>query len=127
GGGGGGEHGRTRPLPGQRVRRAAVADGEVRGHLLVAVRGGSAPAAGAGAVLPLLQRGAAAPGPGLPDAGGGLPRALGAAAWGSAGPGGACGAKAGAMVGGVQPCSLRPSPPGPAEGSDVGERSSPGL
>ena len=38
-GGGGGEHGRQGPLPGQRVRGAAVADGEVRGHLPVAVRG----------------------------------------------------------------------------------------
>ena len=71
-GGGGGEHGRAGPLPGQRVRGAAVAEGEVRGHVPVAVRGGAGVAAGAGAVLPVLQRGAAAPVAGLPDAGGGV-------------------------------------------------------
>ena len=35
-GGGSGEHGRQGSVPGQRVRGAAVADGEVRGHLPVA-------------------------------------------------------------------------------------------
>src|SRR5262249_42166015 len=72
-GGGGGEHGRAGPLPGQRVRGAAVADGQVRGHLPVGVRDGAAVAAGAGALLPVLQRGAAAPSPGLPDPGPSLP------------------------------------------------------
>src|SRR5262249_6485256 len=56
-----------------RVCGAAMADGEVRGPLLVALRVGAAVAAGAGAVLPVLQRGAFAPSPGLPDAGPGLP------------------------------------------------------
>jgi hypothetical protein len=36
------------------------------------VRGGTGPGGGAGAVLPLLQRGTGAPVAGLPDAGGGL-------------------------------------------------------
>src|SRR5207248_893544 len=72
-GGGGGEHGRQGALPGQRVRGAAVADGQVRRHLPVAVRRRAAVAARAGAVLPVLQRGAPAPGPGLPAAGGRVP------------------------------------------------------
>jgi putative transposase len=37
GGRGGGTHGRQRAVPGQRVRGAAVADGQVRGHLPVAL------------------------------------------------------------------------------------------
>jgi transposase InsO family protein len=52
-GGSPGEHGWAGPLPGQRVRGAAMADSQVRGHLPVAARGGAAVAAGAGAVLPL--------------------------------------------------------------------------
>src|SRR5262245_6886032 len=68
-GGGGGEHGRSGAVPGQRVRGAAVADGQVRGPLPVGLRRSAAAGAGAGAVLPVLQRGAAAPGPGVPNAG----------------------------------------------------------
>jgi transposase InsO family protein len=49
-----------------------VADGQVRGHLSVAVRRGAATATGARALLPVLQRRAAASGAGLPDTCGGL-------------------------------------------------------
>src|SRR5581483_4526422 len=69
-GGGGGEHGRSGPLPGQRLCGAAVADGQVRRHLPVALRGRAAVTAGAGALLRVLQRGASAPSPRLPDTGG---------------------------------------------------------
>src|SRR5205085_1162198 len=112
--------------PGQRVRGAAVADGQVRGHLPVAVRGGAPVAARAGPVLPVLQRGTSPSSLGLPDAGGGVP-----------------GGPSEGEVGGVRGRhSFSPRPPsapvkggrgenecpgvGPT-GSDVGERSSPGL
>src|SRR4029077_6369177 len=45
GGGGVREDGRAGSVPGQRVRRAVMADGQVRGHLPGAVRGGAAVAA----------------------------------------------------------------------------------
>jgi hypothetical protein len=52
-------------MPQLRIRDLFVAE-----VISVAVRGGAAVAAGAGAVLPALRRGALAPGPGLPNAGG---------------------------------------------------------
>ena len=58
---------------GQRVRGAAVEEREIRGHLHSRLRDGAGAAPGAGAVLRLLQRRAAAPVAGLPDPGGGLP------------------------------------------------------
>ena len=70
---GGGEHGRSGPLPGQRVRGAAVAVGEVRGRVPAVLRGGAGTGARAGSVLPVLQRRAPASVAGLPDALGGVP------------------------------------------------------
>ena len=70
---GGGEHGRAGAVPGQRVRRAAVAEREVRGRVHAGVRDGAGAAAWAGEVLRLLQRRAAAPVARLPDPGGRLP------------------------------------------------------
>src|SRR5207248_4005087 len=119
-------HGRSGPLPGQRVRGATVADGQVRGHLPVVLRGGAATAAGAGEVFPVLQRGASAPGSGVPSPGDGV--------WAGASRG---------EVGGVKrrhSFSHR-TPSTPVKGvrcekeclggwptvSDGGERSSPGL
>src|SRR5438105_5878627 len=63
------QHGRTRPCPGQRVHRAAVALVEVRVDLprRLPQRGGSV--AGAGSLLSLLQSSAPAPGARLPHAG----------------------------------------------------------
>ena len=63
-----GEHGWQGPLPGQRVRGEAVADGQARTHLPVSLREGAAVACWPGAVLPLLQRGETAPRAGLPEA-----------------------------------------------------------
>src|SRR5437016_3380824 len=60
-----------------------MADGEVRGHLPVAVRGGARAAARPGAVLPVLQRGAFASNLRVPHAGDSLPGALGAYQGGS--------------------------------------------
>src|SRR5207244_4863156 len=73
--GGADEHGRSRAVAGQRVRRAAVAEREVRRGVPVASCHGAGPPLGAAALLRLLQRGSSAPIAEGPDAGGGLPGA----------------------------------------------------
>ena len=54
-GGGGGEHGWPGPVPGQRVRGAAVADGEVRGRVPAGLRDGAGVAAGLGRYFPFYN------------------------------------------------------------------------
>jgi hypothetical protein len=65
----GGEHGGAGAGVGQRVRRAAVEEREIRGYLHPGLRGGAGAAPGAGPVLRLLQRRAASSVAGLPDSG----------------------------------------------------------
>lgn len=62
------QHGWVRAVQRQRIRGAAVADGEVRGGLLQR-KGGQGWARG---LLPLLQHPKAPPGPGLLDTGVGV-------------------------------------------------------
>ena len=69
-GGRGDQHGWSRSLDGQRVRRAIVADVEVRVHLPSRLRHAACVASGAGQILPVLQRGTIARGLGLPHASG---------------------------------------------------------
>ena len=58
GGGRAGEHGRSWPVDGQRVRRTPVADGEVRAPLPARLRDAASLAGGPGGLLSVLQRGA---------------------------------------------------------------------
>src|SRR5579884_960532 len=67
-----GEHGRQGTVPGQRIRGASVALGQVRGGVCASLRGGAAVGQRTGAVLRLLQRRSSAPIVGVPNARGGL-------------------------------------------------------
>ncbi len=60
-------------VPGQHLRGAAVADGEVRGGLPEGLRQRPGGPAGTGRLFPVLQRAQAPSGPGLPDTGRGVP------------------------------------------------------
>ena len=66
-------HGRPRPSAGQRVRRTAVAEREVRGGVPEGLRRRLGSGAIAGPLLPVLLRAADPSGTGLPHAGGGVP------------------------------------------------------
>ena len=70
--GGEDQHGREGAVPGQHLRGAAVADGEVRGGVREGLRQRPGGPAGTGRLLPVLQRAQAPPGPGLPDSGRGV-------------------------------------------------------
>lgn len=63
-----GEHGRQGSLARQHLRRAAVEDGEVRGHPPQRVSGCPVIEEGFGSIFPVLQRGSVSPGTGLRDA-----------------------------------------------------------
>src|SRR6266496_124693 len=67
------QHGRTRPRPGQRFHRAAVAQSEVRTRLSRRLRQRRRSLPSAGSILPFLQLSASAPGARLPHAGGPVP------------------------------------------------------
>src|SRR5215467_5989108 len=67
------QHGRTRPCPGQRFHRAALAQSEVRAHLSRRLRQWRRSLPSAGSLLPFLQLSASAPGARLPHAGGPVP------------------------------------------------------
>ena len=67
------QHGRTRPRPGQRFHRAALAQSEVRAHLPRRLRQRRRSLPSVGSLLPFLQPSASASGAGLQDAGRSIP------------------------------------------------------